>query len=176
MSGPVERGRENETEAAEAASVQRTADSGGGHRDLALGIAILAICSVLWYMTTQFRLAPPTLSQNVPASFFPRLLISAVVILSLILIGTGWRKAQPPAGVPPRRVLLTGGVCLALLFGIAWVGVFPAIAAIAVTIPLLWGERRLTLLAVYAGGLCLFIWIVFSLVMGVGFPSGALFS
>lgn len=145
-----------------------------GHRDLVLGIVILGVCALLYYETTNFDAVPRSLSQNVPAHFFPRLLIYVVVFLTILMMVQGWRKA------PERRLSLPPVTLATILFvvvGIAlihWIGVLASVALLSVALPLLWGARNPGAIALYAVLLPASLYVLFTLVMQVRFPTGML--
>ncbi|MEQ8395866.1 tripartite tricarboxylate transporter TctB family protein [Thalassobaculum sp.] len=144
------------------------------HRDLWLGLGILGTCAVLYYQTTTFPSVPALLSQNVQASFFPRVLIFTVGFLTLLLIAFGWHKRpdRQPAVKPVTlltAVLTAGGIAL-----IPWIGVLAAVGVLAVSLPLLWRDKRHAAIAAYAVLLPASIYLLFTLVMQVRFPTGLL--
>ena len=55
-------------------------------RDVAAGVALLLFCGAAFYATTTFRDVPAMLSQNVPPTFFPRVVLIALALLSLALV------------------------------------------------------------------------------------------
>lgn len=145
-----------------------------GHRDFVLGLIILGICGLLYYETTTFPSVPPSLSQNVPAHFFPRLLIWVVVILTVLMMAQGWRKpAEGNLSIRP----ITPATALMVIVGIAlihWIGVLAAVALLSAALPVLWGARRPAAIALYAILMPASLYVLFTLVMRVSFPTGML--
>lgn len=47
------------------------------------GAALLVGVAVLYWLTTRFDAAPVALSQNVPPTFFPRLLLAVIAFLAI---------------------------------------------------------------------------------------------
>ncbi len=70
------------------------------NRDSLAGLAIVAVCAVAWRLTAGFDEVPAMLSQNVPPTFFPRLVIAAAALLGGLLIAGGIRRR---AGDMARR-------------------------------------------------------------------------
>jgi hypothetical protein len=114
------------------------------------------------------------LSQNVPPTFFPRLVLTFVAILSVVLIFNGLSKSpeinvriEPAVPVTAAIVVLAG-----LLAGL--LGTLPTLALIAIALPLAWGERRLRPIGILAIGLPVSIYLIFSVALGIRFPPGRL--
>src|SRR3546814_11809317 len=108
----------------------------------------MGVCALLWWDTTQFADVPASLAQNAPPTTFPRLLLGAIALMSLMLPfehrfkddgGEGIDKARSER--PRPIVYLTGAVLVALLALTPWLGTFVAMVVAAVVIPLLWGEQ-----------------------------------
>ena len=79
------------------------------NRDSLAGLAIVAVCAVAWRLTAGFDEVPAMLSQNVPPTFFPRLVIATAALLGGLLIAGGIRRRagdvarRTAAGEPPAR-------------------------------------------------------------------------
>lgn len=43
------------------------------YQDSYVGVTLLALCAIIYWLTTGFAEVPAILSQNVPPTFFPRL-------------------------------------------------------------------------------------------------------
>src|SRR3546814_10834279 len=66
--------------------VARSPASPSVHRtDLGLALVLLGVCAFLWWDTTQFADVPASLAQNAPPTTFPRLLLGAIALMSLML-------------------------------------------------------------------------------------------
>ena len=75
-----------------------------GDRDTLAGLAVMAVCAMAWRLTAGFDEVPAMLSQNVPPTFFPRLVIGAAALLGAILMAGGLRRrAGGMAGGLRRR-------------------------------------------------------------------------
>ena len=59
------------------------------HQNSIAGIILLGLCTIAYWLTTGFSEVPAMLSQNVPPTFFPRVVISIIAVLSMILLFTG---------------------------------------------------------------------------------------
>ncbi len=145
------------------------------HQDTIIGIVLLACCAAVYWLTTGFAEVPAMLSQNVPPTFFPRLVLSIVAALSLMLVASGLGKRPDqrtriaPAVLVTASIIVLAGVLVGIL------GTLLTLSLVAVALPLAWGERRLRPIGVLAIGLPTGIYLVFSLALGVRFPPGQLF-
>ncbi len=144
------------------------------HQDTYVGVILLAFCAVVYWLTTGFTEVPAMLSQNVPPTFFPRLVLSLVVILSVALIFNGLRKAPEvnvrikPAVLITAAIIVVAGVLVGLL------GTLLTLGLIAIALPVAWGERRWRPLGILAIGLPASIYVIFSVALGIRFPPGQL--
>ncbi|MCY0096999.1 tripartite tricarboxylate transporter TctB family protein [Hoeflea ulvae] len=142
------------------------------HRDLGVGLTAIAICGLLWWETTRFAKVPAALSQGIPASFFPRVLLATVAILSCVIILRGWRAQRSSIKTPTTRTLVTGALIVVGVALLPVLGMLLTLAVIALVLPVSWGERRPLPLAIYTVGLPLAIWCVFSQLLQLRFPTG----
>ncbi len=146
------------------------------HSDVSVGIVLLALCALIYWLTTGFTEVPAMLSQNVPPTFFPRLVVTIVAALSVVLIVVGLRKERVPAPAVSPAVFVTAGIVIAAGLLVEWVGTLPTLSLIAVALPLAWGERRLPRIGLLAVGLPSAIYVIFSVALGIRFPAGQLFN
>ena len=144
------------------------------HHDTYVGVTLLALCAVIYWLTTGFTEVPAMLSQNVPPTFFPRLVLSFVAILSVVLIFNGLgKRPEVNVRIEPAVLVTAAIVVLAgLLAGL--LGTLPTLALIAIALPLAWGERRLRPIGILAIGLPASIYLIFSVALGIRFPPGRL--
>jgi putative tricarboxylic transport membrane protein len=68
----------------------------------------------------------------------------------------------------------TFAACALFLAGVWLVGMLAAMFVFLLAVSRLWGERRPVVLLGTAGGLCLFVWLVFVRVFGLTLPRGLL--
>lgn len=140
--------------------------------DVVVGLVVLALCAVAYWITLGFEQAPAALARNVQPRTFPQLVIGLIAALTGLMmwraLRTGERKQRGP--VPPMVPLTIAavGVFVALF---SFLGVFLAMATICVGLPLLWGERRYLALAAYAVLFPAAIYGLFVRVLDVRFPS-----
>lgn len=145
------------------------------HHDTITGLVLLGLCALAYWLTTGFSEVPAMLSQNVPPTFFPRLVIGVVAVLSVVLVVTGWRLEPEIAGPLPPAFWTTVAIIAAagVLTGI--LGTLLTLGIIAVVLPIAWGERRYRLIAALAICLPACIYLVFTLGLDVRFPAGRVF-
>ena len=164
-------------------------------RDSLAGLAILGVCAVAWRLTAGFDEVPAILSQNVPPTFFPRLVIATAALLGGLLLAGGVRRRAvdladrstaggPPvsgdkaggAALPPPVFWATAGLVAAAGVLIPLVGTLLTVGLVAIALHLLWGERRFRPVAALALGLPGAIYAVFTLALVVRFPVGLIWN
>lgn len=145
------------------------------HQDTVAGIALLIVCALVYWLTTGFSEPPSMLSQNVPPTFFPRLVIAAIAVLSISLILAGLRKEAVAPGAINGAVWVTALIVVLAGLAAALIGTLLALAALAAVLPVCWGERRWRLIVPVAIGLPAAIYLLFGILLDVRFPAGLLF-
>lgn len=144
------------------------------HADVYVGLSLLVFCGAAWWATTTFREVPAMLSQNVPPTFFPRLVLAVISLLSLLLIARGLATTRASKEPVKKRVFVTAGIVAASIALMQPLGMLLTVSLLAVALPLSWGERRYRRLAVLALALPLAIHLTFTLALGIRFPRGLL--
>lgn len=148
--------------------------SGRWHGDVLAGLVLLAIAGLGLWLTTGFRDVPAMLSQNVPPTFFPRLVLAGIAILSVVLIARGLKRAAEPR---PRIGATVGATALVIVLtplAIGAIGTWLTIAAVCLAVPWLWGERRWRRFSLVAIGMPAFVYLVFARALELRFPVGRL--
>ena len=145
------------------------------HHDTITGLVLLGLCALAYWLTTGFSEVPAMLSQNVPPTFFPRLVISVVAVLSGVLVITGMRREPKAAGALPVAFWTTVAIIASAGFLTGFFGTLLTLGIIAVALPIAWGERRYGLIGALAVCLPASIYLVFTLGLGVRFPAGRIF-
>lgn len=146
------------------------------HADTIVGLVLLGLSLLGFWLTTDFRDVPAMLSQNVPPTFFPRLVLGLIALMSIMLALGGLRRQAAARQVIAPIVLATAGLILVTPAAIWLAGTWPTLVLVCVSLPLLWGERRMHLIALVALGLPVFVYVVFSAALGLRFPGGLLAS
>jgi putative tricarboxylic transport membrane protein len=128
------------------------------HRtDLWITVILLAICGALWYETTRWDTVIQQLSQNVPPTFFPRIILGCIIVMSLALPFENYFKKKQGTDLDDERsnrvVSITVITALALALVVAlsqWLGTDLSMVLACLLLPVLWGERRLWVVLPFA--------------------------
>lgn len=161
-------------------------NNGGGGRetlvhktDLALALLILAISAGLWYATTKFAEVPAVLQQGVLPTTFPRLVIGVIVVLALLLPFEHLVHARRGSDIDEDRStrirpisIVTALLLVGLGAAMVPLGTIATMFLASAIIPVLWGERRLGLVAVYAVLFPLVVTLLFVFGLQVNFLPG----
>ncbi len=152
------------------------------HRtDLWITGILLVICGSLFYETSTWETVAPVLSQNIPPTFFPRLVLGIIVFLTLILPFESHYAAQQGTDLDEDRSTkverITYITAAGLLFVVTlseWLGTDLSMVLSCVLLPMLWGERRLKFIIPFAIIFPLAVRIVFVEALNVHFLPGIL--
>tara|TARA_B100000745_G_C20079289_1_gene368681 strand:+ start:344 stop:802 length:459 start_codon:yes stop_codon:yes gene_type:complete len=142
------------------------------HSDTLAGIVLLIFCGIALWLTAGFTEVPTILSQNIPPTFFPRLVLMIIAGLSVVLILGGLRSEKNPSAEIPPTVLITALVITVAVAVTDFVGIFPALFLVSVVLPLCWKEQRLHFIVLLALSLPTSIYLIFTIILGVQFPHG----
>lgn len=152
------------------------------HRtDLGLALVILAVCAALYYATTTFEKVSPLFAQNLPPEFFPRMLIWTMVVLTLLLpfehlvLKKGKQDIdQDRSDRVQPKAFMTAILLFAVIVSTYGLGTMLTMVVVCVLLPLLWGERRPTVLIAFAVLFPGAVTLLFTQVLKVPFEPGAL--
>ncbi|MEX2641848.1 MAG: tripartite tricarboxylate transporter TctB family protein [Acetobacterales bacterium] len=143
--------------------------------DLLIAAIIVAICAVLWFDTFAYDTPNPMLGHYITAAMFPRTLMVAIIALTLLLPFENHFLERQGSGLNEDRAVpikpitcLTALLLFLVVWSNPWLGTYLAMVAACIGLPLLWGERRLWLIAIYAA--------VFPALVGFLFVQGLLVS
>lgn len=149
--------------------------------DTVLAAIILAVMAALWYATTRFEEVSPLFAQNVGPAFFPRLLLTVIIALTLVLpfehrLLEGGRKRLDKGRSHRIEPLtyLTAALLGIIVILMPYLGTTLTIVAVCVLLPLLWGERRFGLIAAFAILFPVVVTFVFNQLLSVYFEPGPL--
>ena len=112
------------------------------------------------------------LSQNVPPTFFPRVVISIIAVLSMILLFTGIGKNSKSPEFLPRSFWTTIVIIASAGIVAHFIGTLITLGVIAIMLPIAWGEKRYGPITILAVCLPISIYIIFTLGLDVRFPIG----
>ena len=147
--------------------------------DLILAAIILAVCGVLYYITSGFEKVPAQMSQNIPPEWFPRILLWIIAILTLIIPfehrfhkkGKAHLDKDRSARIKP--ISFYSALLLGCIVGLMpWLGTFLAMVLVCVLLPLLWGELRWKVILPFAVIFPGLVALLFTRVLGVFFEPG----
>ncbi len=145
------------------------------HQDSLIGACLIAFCAFVFWLTTGFDEVPPMLSQNVPPTFFPRLVLSIIALLSLALVAQGLKKEVKAKEKIEPAVFVTAAIIAVAGMLLSFAGTLLTLSLVAIVLPIAWGERRTRLIGALAVCLPAAVYLVFSLALGIRFPAGRLF-
>ena len=147
--------------------------------DALLALALILICGFLYVQTGSFDKPALFLGDNVLPEEFPRLLLWIIGVLALTLPFEHLleRKRHPLIRKARREPIgFTTWATIVLLIAILalapFLGTILTILASSLAVPILWGERRWVLLAVYAVLFTGLVTYVFAGVLSVYFEPG----
>ena len=150
------------------------------HRtDLTLAVVILAVCGVLYYLTTLFEKVPDLMSQSIPPEWFPRLLIWVIAILTVIIPfehlmhkkGKEHLDEDRSAKIKPISIYSALLLC-GIVVSMPWLGTVLTLVMVCALLPLLWGERRVKVIVPFAIIFPALVTLLFTKVLGVYFEPG----
>ena len=108
-----------------------------------------------------------------PATF-PRLVISVIAILAVVLMAISFRKDSRPGKSVPAMVAMTGAMMLAFVISFEVLGFILTMVSFCFFMPVIWGERRWHAVIPFAVLFPGAIYALFALGLGVHFDAGIL--
>ena len=150
------------------------------HRtDLTLALVILAVCGVLYYLTTRFEKVPDLMSQNIPPEWFPRLLLWVIALLTFIIPfehllhkkGKKHLDEDRSARIKPISIYSAILLCC-IVVSMPWLGTFLTLILVCILMPILWGEKRVKVILPFAVLFPGLVTLLFTKVLGVFFEPG----
>jgi putative tricarboxylic transport membrane protein len=150
------------------------------HRtDFVVTAIILAGAAFLFWETTRFEEIPLGLAQNVPPERFPQLLLVLIAGMALFLPFEHLQKRREAIDLDAARsdrirpvTWLTAAALFVVVLLAEWLGTTLAMVLACALLPVLWGERRLWLVALFAIAMPLAVTLLFVGVLGVNFIPG----
>ena len=149
--------------------------------DLGVAAILLAVCAALYYTTTGFEEVSPMFAQDMPPERFPRMLLWVIVVLSIALPFERWLRKEKGKVLDKARsrpvqpiVYVTAAFLAVSVVLIPWIGTYLVLVLVCIGLPLLWGERRLKILAPFVVVFPAAVMLLFTKVLGVYFDPGAI--
>jgi len=149
--------------------------------DLAVGLILIVICGVLYYVTSTFEEVSPLFAQDMPPERFPRMLLWIIGGLALVLPFEQALRGDRGAVLDKARsepihpvAYVTAGFLVLAVVAIHWVGTFLVLVIVCLGLPLLWNERRWNIIVPFVLLFPTLVMLLFGHVLGVAFETGAL--
>lgn len=115
------------------------------------------------------------------AKFFPLLVIRLILVLTVLIGISSFRsKSNDQADPTPFGAFVVAAALMGAYLGlIALLGFFAASVALLFAVPIIWGrgvnKQTLSRMAMFAAGLCAFVYVVFVLIFDIPLPAGLFF-
>jgi putative tricarboxylic transport membrane protein len=149
--------------------------------DLILAGAIILVCAYLYYVTTTFEEPSLLLGQNVLPSDFPQSLLIVISLLALLLPiehrfePTRWPKIEKTRSESIQTITwVTMALLIALIAAAPYLGTLLVIFIASVVLPIVWGERRLVAVGLFAIIFTAAVAYVFEAILKVHFEPGVI--
>ena len=149
--------------------------------DLAVGLILIAVCAILYYVTTTFDEVSPLFAQDVPPERFPRMLLWIIGGLALVLPFEQKLRGSRGAVLDKARserihpiVYVTAAFLVLVVATIKLIGTFLVLVAVCLGLPLLWKERRWKIIVPFVLLFPALVMLLFGHVLGVYFEPGIL--
>ena len=143
-------------------------------RDLLPGILLLIMVVTLYWVTTTFSTVPAFFAQGMQATAMPRLILGVMAVLTLVMLYQGYGHAEEDKPAISWRMWATAGLLLAAFLLFEILGLTLTMALTCLLIPLLWGERRLGRIIIYAVCTPVVIYLLFTYALQLRLPQGIL--
>ena len=144
-------------------------------KDLVPGSVILILCAALFHITTTFDSDPLGAAQGMPATHMPRLVLTVIAVLTLIMMAQGLRSGEKNVMVsPPAKMWGTAGLLALTAISFPIIGVPLSFFAICVALPLLWGAHDIRAIGLFAVAVPVAIYVLFQMLLGLRLPLGPL--
>ena len=152
------------------------------HRtDLWVTGILLAFCGAAFYVTTTFEEMSLLFQDNLPPTWFPRLLLWTIAILALtlpfehIFLAGGRKRLDEDREDRVKPITLqTAALLVFVVLAVEILGLALATVVVCAGLPLLWGERRAKVLIPFAILFPAAVALLFSKVLKIYFEPGLL--
>nr|WP_300314655.1 tripartite tricarboxylate transporter TctB family protein [Halomonas sp.] len=143
-------------------------------KDLLPGLLLLTMVAVLFAVTLQFDTVPAAFAQGMQSAAMPQLILVLITILTIVMIYQGHGHEEDKKAPMTWRFWATAAVLLSAAFLFKWLGITLTTALTCFALPLLWGERRITRVAIYSIATPLCIYLLFTHALQLRLPQGVL--
>jgi hypothetical protein len=135
---------------------------------------IVAVCVGVYYLSTFIRRVPDALAQGIqPASFPQGVLLVILGLAGLLLYESRKLPLDVPEPVPRLAYQMIAAMFIAFAIS-TWFDFFAGMFAFIAMTTLLWGFKRPLVALAYAIALNAVLFLLFSTILQVRFPKGAL--
>ncbi len=150
------------------------------NKDLRIGLVLLIIFLILFGISFTLPVSAMAETHTSPA-FFPRIVLILAMGLTLILIIKNIFKKENSSSIKglerDQKLRVLGSMGLAVIFGFSavFIGTFVSIFLLIIAIMVIWGVRNKLIILLNAIFIPIFVYMVFTKILFVQFPSGFLF-
>lgn len=152
----------------------RPVETGRLPRDFLVGVVLLAFCAVTYLASLGIAEAPAALAQNVQPATFPRLVLTIIAVLTMLMMALGFGQTEPALRTPKLVMLMTGALMIAFVIAFGTLGSLAAMMLFCLVMPIVWGEKLSAKLVVYALAFPVTVYLIFDVGLGVHFPPGVI--
>ena len=149
-------------------------------KDLRIGLALLIIFLILFGISFTLPVSTMAKTHTSPA-FFPRIVLIIAIGLTCILIIKNILikdiSSDNKVLIWEQKLRILGSMGLAVLFGFGavFIGTYVSIFLLIIAIMVMWGVRNKVAILLNAILTPIFIYLIFTKILLVQFPSGLLF-
>ncbi|MCG6931366.1 MAG: tripartite tricarboxylate transporter TctB family protein [Desulfofustis sp.] len=150
-----------------------------GNKDLRMAIMMMVIFIVLFGLSFTFQKSG-VLTTHTTAAFFPRVVLSVAMFLTLIIILQNLRKGAEAAAKHSKDAAATRRVVLSMIwsilfgFGVSFLGTLVSMGLYIGGIMLIWGFRNWRVIAANSLITPVVVYLIFKKVLLVQLPAGIL--
>lgn len=142
----------------------------------AMAVLFLAVALLLWGETFRDDYHLSRASHAMGPAFFPRIVLSGMVLLSLFVIFDAFRKESGSVKLGGLGPVL-GLIAITVAYGVAmfWIGFLFSSFLFVVAAALILGYRKLIVIVPVAAGYALAVWFMFQEILLIILPSSPWF-
>lgn len=150
-------------------------------KDLYLALVLVAFGAFVYYEAGKFPPAPLVLGDTLNADVFPKILVVILLFLTAIIPFEFKITPQKVAKIDKERdektlpiTWVTIFLLLTIVFLTDFLGAVLTMFVTCLLLPLVWGEKKYVVVAIYALLFPAFVWFLFNQLLGLYFAPGLL--
>ena len=150
-------------------------------KDLYLALVLVAFGAFVYYEAGKFPPAPLVLGDTLNADVFPKILVVILLFLTAIIPFEFKITPQKVAKIDKERDVKTLPITwvtifllLTIVFLTDFLGAVLTMFVTCLLLPLVWGEKKYVVVAIYALLFPAFVWFLFNQLLGLYFAPGLL--